>query len=168
MCSYASASASRTLLTPSSLAAASATPRQPLPATSTCTSPSNALAAVNALLVASLSSLLSCSATRRVVISDHSHLVLELLDQLADRLHLDAGLAAGRLGGLQDFESRRDVDAIGVGRLLIDRLLLRLHDVGQAGVARLVEPQVGGHDRRRLQLHRLQPAVDLAGDEKSV
>ena len=41
---------------------------QPLPATSTCTSPPSALAAVSALLVASLSDLLSCSASRSVVI----------------------------------------------------------------------------------------------------
>ncbi len=55
--------------TPSSLAAASATGRQSLPATSTCTGCPSALAAVSALWVASLSVLLSCSARRSVVMS---------------------------------------------------------------------------------------------------
>ena len=55
-----------------------------------------------------------------------------------------------------------EIDAV-VGRALVgDRLLLRLHDVGQAGVARLVQPQIGGDDRRPLQLHGLQAAVDFA------
>ena len=47
-------------------------------------------------------------------------------------------------------------------RLLVDRLLLRLHDVGQGGVARLVEAQVRGDDRRQLQFHGLHAAVDFA------
>ena len=77
---------------------------------------------------------------------------------------LIAGLALGRLGDLQRFQPRRDVDAVIAGRLGRQRLRLGLHDVGQRGVARLVEAQVGGDHRRQLQLHRLQPAVDLAGD----
>ena len=48
--------------------AASATARPPLPATSTCTGCPSPLAAVSALLVASLSAALSCSATKSVVI----------------------------------------------------------------------------------------------------
>jgi hypothetical protein len=99
-----------------------------------------------------------------VVIRD-PHLVLELVDELTDRLHLDAGFAARRLGGLEHLEPRRDVDAVGLGRLLVDRLLLRLHDVGQARIARLVEAQIGGDDRRRLELDGLQAAVDLARDQ---
>ena len=67
---------------------------------------------------------------------------------------LDAGLAGRRLGGLHHFEPRLDVDAVSVRRLLVDRLLLRLHDVRQRRVARLVEAQVGGDDRRPLQLRR--------------
>ena len=39
---------------------------------------------------------------------------------------------------------------------------------GSAGVARLVEAQVGGDDRRHLELHGLQAAVDLAGDQDAV
>ena len=81
---------------------------------------------------------------------ENSRLVLELLDQLADRLHLHAGLAAGRLGGLYDFKPRRDIDAVVGRRLVGDRLLLRLHDVRQRGIARLVEAQIGGDDRRHL------------------
>ena len=50
------------------------------------------------------------------------------------------------------------------GRLLVERLLLRLHDVRQRGIARLVQAQVGGDDRRQLDLDRLQAAIDFAGD----
>ena len=71
-------------------------------------------------------------------------------------------LASAGLGGLQHFQPRRDVDAIVGRRLLADRLLLRLHDIGQRGVARLVEAQVRRDDRRQLQRHGLQAAVDLA------
>ena len=93
----------------------------------------------------------SCCRARRAeasVITDHPRFVLELVDQLGDRRDLDAGLAARRLGGLQHLEPRRDVDAVIVRRLLLDRLLLRLHDVGQRRIARLVEAQIGGDDRR--------------------
>ena len=57
---------------------------------------------------------------------------------------------------------RREIDAV-VGRALVgDRLLLRLHDVGQRGIARLVQSQVRSYDGRPLQFHRLQAAVDFA------
>ena len=59
-------------------------------------------------------------------------------------------------------EPRRDVDPVVGRRLLVDRLLLRLHDVGQRGVARLVQAQVGGDDRRQLQATGLHAAVDFA------
>ena len=92
--------------------------------------------------------------------------LLELGDQLGRVGDLDAGLAARRLDGLEHLEARRDVDAV-VGRLLhLERLLLRLHDVGQRGIARLVEAQVGGDDGRQLDLQRLEAAVDLARDER--
>lgn len=39
-----------------------------------------------------------------------------------------------------------------------------LHDVGQRGVARLVQPQVGADHCRQLHCQRLQPAVNLTGD----
>ena len=69
-----------------------------------------------------------------------------------------------RLAGsddLQHLQPRRDVDAEFVGLLDVERLLLRLHDVGQRGIARLVEAQVGGDDRRQLEAHRLEAAVHL-------
>lgn len=47
-------------------------------------------------------------------------------------------------------------------RLLLQRLLLRLHDVGQAGVPRLVQPQIGRDDHGQLGPQRLNTAVDLA------
>ena len=49
------------------------------------------------------------------------------------------------------------------GAPLVDRLLLRLHDVGQRSVARLVEAEVGGDDRRQFQPDGLVAAIDLAG-----
>ena len=69
-----------------------------------------------------------------------------------------------RLGGSTTLSvTRRGVTstpkAAGVGRL--HRLLLRLHDVRQRRVARLVQAQVRGHDRRQLHLQRLQAAVDF-------
>src|SRR3546814_14718281 len=59
--------------------------------------------------------------------------------------------------------ARRRVDTEVGWRRLVDRLLLRLHDVRQRSVARLVQAQVGGDDRRRLDGDGLQPAVDLPG-----
>ncbi|EGE60966.1 hypothetical protein RHECNPAF_13300158 [Rhizobium etli CNPAF512] len=88
---------------------------------------------------------------------------LELLDELGNRLDLDASLAAGRLLGLQHLEARLGGDAEVSRALLVERLLLCLHDVRQRGVARLVEAQVGGDDCRELDVDRLQAAVDFAG-----
>ena len=62
--------------------------------------------------------------------------------------------------------ARRDVDAIVGGRFLVDRLFLRLHDIGQRDIARFVQAQIGGHDRRHLDRDRLQAAVDLTRDRK--
>ena len=73
-------------------------------------------------------------------------------------------LRPGGLRRLDDFQTRRDVDAE-IGRLLdVERLLLGLHDVRKRRVARLVETQVRRHDRRHVELDRLETAVDLAGD----
>src|SRR5258708_28804049 len=103
-----------------------------------------------------------CSAVRT---SDHPHFVLELVDQLAHRLDFHARLAPCRLAGLEHVEPRRDVDSVSVRRLLVDRLLLGFHDVGEARITRLVEAQIGGHDRRALKLYCLQAALDLAPDQ---
>ena len=72
-----------------------------------------------------------------------------------------------RLGGSDDLErreARRHVDAERGGRGRLQRLLLRLHDVRQRRVARLVQAQVGRDDGRQLHLQRLETAVDLALD----
>ena len=89
---------------------------------------------------------------------------LSLATSVVDVGHHLARGALRRLGGLHDLEARAHVDAVILGRLLLERLLLRLHDVRQRGVARLVEAQVGGDDGRHLDLDGLQAAVDLARD----
>src|SRR5262245_9858526 len=161
-CSYGAASASNTFVTPSSLAAASATDLQSLPATSTCTSPPIALAAVSALLVASLRVLLSCSATRSVVISEHPRFVFKLADQFRGRSDFDPGFAPRRLSCFQYLQTWLDIHAISIRSFLIDRFFLCLHDVRQRRITRFVEPQICCDDRRHFQLDRLQPAVDFA------
>src|SRR5260370_42292743 len=139
---------------------------------STCTSAPSAFAAVSALWVASLRTLLSCSAMRSVVMSgrssNHTHLVLELVDELAHRFHLDSGFASRRLRGLEHFEAWRKIDAKDIGRFLVDRLLFRFHDFEQARIARLIEAQIGCHDCRRFEPHRLHPPVDLAVNQNAV
>ncbi|CVI25305.1 conserved hypothetical protein [Agrobacterium tumefaciens str. B6] len=89
---------------------------------------------------------------------------LELFDELGDGCDLDACLAAGWLLGLQNLELRRGGDAEIRQSLLVERLLLRLHDIRQRGVARLVEAQVRGDDGGELYLDRLQAAIHFAGD----
>src|SRR5215475_2784547 len=112
-----------------------------LPATSTCTSGPICRAAVTAFATLLRTVLPSCAATTRTAMSDHSRFVAQLVDQFGDGLHLDAGLALGRLLDLQHLEPGRHVDAELVGRQHLDRLLLGLHDVGQRGIARLVQAQ---------------------------
>src|SRR5262249_33390561 len=148
-----------TFFTPSSLAAASAAPLQSLPAISTSTSAPMAFAAVSALFVASLSVLLSCSATRSVAMSEDPRFVFELADQFGRRRDLDAGFASRRLGRLQNLQSWFHVDAVGIRGLLVDRFFLRLHDIRQRRIARLVEPQIGRDDCRHFQFDRLQAAI---------
>src|SRR3546814_14606440 len=75
---------------------------------------------------------------------------------------LDAGTAPGRLDDIGDGEPRCDIDAVIGGGLGRHRLRLGLHDVGQRGVARLVEAQIGGDDRRQLEIIGLEPALDFA------
>ena len=97
--------------------------------------------------------------------SDHPRFVLQLGDQLRDRADLDAGLArlaAPRPSARRAAASTSTPSSSGV--VVVDRLLLRLHDVGQRRIARLVEAQIGGDDRRQLDRHRLEPAIDLARD----
>src|SRR3954470_19805634 len=149
MWSKRASSASKAFSTPSSLAAASATPRAFEPATRTWTDPPNALAAVSALAVTSFKDPWSCSAIKSVVMvnpanpmrasSKDARLDLQLLDQFGHRADFHASLAPAGLGGLEHLEPGRNMDAQRLGRGLGQRLLFGLHDVGQAGVARLVE-----------------------------
>src|SRR6185437_7292243 len=98
------------------------------------TGPPICVAALTTFAVESFRFALSCSAITSAAISDHSRFVLELVEQLGDGFHLDAGLALFGLGDFQDLETRRDIDAVICRRLLVDRLLLRLHDVRQRRV----------------------------------
>src|SRR5260221_11395271 len=116
----------------------------PLPATSTCTSGPICRAAVTAFATLLRTVLPSCAATTRTAISDHSRFVAQLVDQLGHSLDLDATLALGRFLDLERLEPRRDIDTQRIRRQHLDRLLLGLPDVGQRGVARLIEAQVVG------------------------
>src|SRR5216683_87592 len=169
------ASACNALATPATFEAACAAPPLLWPATRTWISPPIFWAAAIVFSVALLSAALSCSAMTRMVMSDlvplgplssrdHLRFVAQLRHQLLRVGDLSATLALRRLDDFQRSEPRRHVDAERVGLDHVERLLLRLHDVGQGRVARLVQPQVGGDHRRQRHRQRLQPAVDLALD----
>src|SRR3546814_341206 len=162
-CSYSAESTFTTFDTPATLAAASAAGPQSLPATRTTTWSLISAAAATACSVEGRRAPFSCSAKTSALMSDHLRFVLQLRHQLGHVGHLHAALALGRLHHLQGGEARRRVDTEVGWRRLVDRLLLRLHDVRQRSVARLVQAQVGGDDRRRLDGDGLQPAVDLPG-----
>src|SRR5690606_30951277 len=51
-----------------------------------------------------------------------------------------------------------------VWRQGFQRLLLGLHDVRQRRIARLVQAQVSGNDRWKVQRYGLQTAIDFTGD----
>src|SRR5690606_4080450 len=127
-----SSSTTKTLRTPASFAAASATVFAPLPATRTSISPPIFCAADSALAVWSDNAALSCSAIRRIAILlflsfsqslKDARFVLQLVDQFGNRTDLDASLAAAGLFGLQDLEAGLDLDAEIAGSLFIERLL---------------------------------------------
>jgi hypothetical protein len=95
---------------------------------------------------------------------DHLGFVLEFVDQFGDVGDLDAGGALGRLADFEGGQAWRDVDAE-VGRLDgVERLLLGFHDVGQGGVARFVEAEVGTDHGRQGDFQRFQATVNFAGD----
>eukprot|EP00965_Chrysotila_dentata_P028985 963482-Pleurochrysis_carterae.AAC.4 len=89
-------------------------------------------------------------------------LVLELVDKGFDRVDLDARAALGRLVHMEGGQVAAKRHAQVGERQLVQLLLLGLHDVGQRGVARLVEAQVGGDHGGQRHAQRLEPAVDLA------
>jgi hypothetical protein len=104
-------------------------------------------------------------------LAEHLGFVLQLGDEL---LHVGHACSpAWTLRRLLDLERgsgaarrrRRDRPASPSS----SRFLLRLHDVGQRRVARLVEPQVGRHHggQRRCS-SRLEPAIDLARDGRAL
>src|SRR5690606_28143544 len=95
---------------------------------------------------------------------DYLRLVLQFLDQFSHGLDLDTGTARGRRLDLQCLHGGSGGDAQCVRGQGFQRLLLGLHDVRQRGVARLVQAQVGGDDRRQVQRDGLQAAVDFTGD----
>src|SRR5215831_1643215 len=140
-CAKTSPSACSTLATPAICAAALAAPWAPLPATRTWTWPPSCAAAVMVLSVAGRMPALSCSATTSALISamsDHLRFGLELRDERRDVGHLDPGAALGRLADLEDLQVRLGVDAEVAWLDDVELLLLRLHDVRERHVARLV------------------------------
>src|SRR4051812_22708416 len=116
-----------TLATPAICAAALAASPALVPATSTCTSPPQAMAAVTVFRVEGRIDLLSCSAITRAAISDHLRFGLELLNQGGDIGHLDAGAALGGLADLQGLQARLDIHAQVLGLEGVQLLLLGLH-----------------------------------------
>src|SRR6218665_1824809 len=151
-CARPGASACMTLATPAICAAAAAAAPALWPATSTCTSPAaQARAAVTGLSVAPLIDALSCSA----ITSTDIQITFASFLSFSTRAATSATLTpAPRLAGSLTFRV--------IGRDGIERLLLGLHDVGQGNVARLVQAQVGGDDRRQRQRQGFQAAVDFA------
>ena len=63
-----------------------------------------------------------------------------------------------------DLQARLKLDPELGGIEFLKRLFLRFHDVGERGIARLIQAKVRRHDSRHLQIDRLQATVDLAGD----
>src|SRR5690606_35790870 len=92
---------------------------------------------------------------------DYLRLVLQFLDQFSHGLDLDAGAAGSRRFHFQGLDGGSGGNAQGVRGNGFQRLLLGLHDVRQRRVARLVQAQVGGDDRRQVERDGLQAAVDL-------
>src|SRR5690606_22986531 len=92
---------------------------------------------------------------------DYLRLVLQFLDQFSHGLDLDAGAACSRRFDFQRLHRGGGGNTQGIWSEGFERLLLGLHDVRQRGVARLVQTQVGGNDRRQFQRDGLRAAVDL-------
>src|SRR5512138_1985088 len=117
--------------------------------------------------LAFLSDPFTCSATMRTFMArskalEDLRLLVKLLPELLDVRDLQAALACGRRLELLHDHLGREVDPERRRRELGDRLLLRLHDAGERGEARLVEPQVRRHDGGEPDLQRLDAAVHLA------
>src|SRR6218665_1901001 len=151
LCAKLGLSATITLATPAICAAALPASAALAPATSTCTSPPQAMAAGTVFRVAGLMLAWSCSAITSAAMSDHLRFVLEFFNESGHIGHLDALSSLERLADLQGLQARLDVHAQVLGLEDVELLLLGLHDVGQGNVARLVQAQVGRDDRGQRQ-----------------
>src|SRR5256885_12156699 len=129
-----------TLATPAIWLACCAAAPALWPATSTCTSPPQAAAAVTVLSVAPLMVALSCSAITSTVMSDHLRFVLEFLDQGGHVGHLHAGAALGGFADLQGLQARGHVHAEVFGLDGVQRLFLGLHDRSEEHTSELQSP----------------------------
>src|SRR5256885_14445946 len=152
-----------TLATPAIWLACCAAAPALWPATSTCTSPPQAAAAVTVLSVAPLMVALSCSAITSTVMSDHLRFVLEFLDQGGHVGHLHAGAALGGFADLQGLQARGHVHAEVFGLDGVQRPFLRPSDLWQRDLARLAQAQVGGDDGGEGQAEGFPAPLPLAG-----
>src|SRR5271166_5462432 len=162
---YSAESATRALVTPAADAAALAASATPEPATSTSISAPILAAAPSVVSVAFFTAPVDGSATTRMLMDmlslDEMGFVTKLCHQFLNRGDSDAALALWRFNDLQRRQARRNIYAQRVRRHRLDRFLLRLHDVGERRIARLIQAQIRGHHRRQLQFYRFQAAVDL-------
>src|SRR5690554_2703244 len=94
---------------------------------------------------------------------DHLRFVLQFVHQLSYVSHLDTSLACSRGFDLQGGQARGDFNTQIGGAHGVQRLLLGLHDVRQRSIARLVQTQVSGNNRRQVQSNSHQTAVYFAG-----
>src|SRR5690606_27241748 len=94
---------------------------------------------------------------------DHLRFVLQFIHQLSYVSHLDTSLACSRGFDFQGGQASGNVNAQVSRRHGVQRLLLGFHDVRQRSVARLIQTQVCGNNRRQVQSNCHQTAVYFAG-----
>mmetsp|Transcript_62667 Transcript_62667/g.162633 ORF Transcript_62667/g.162633 Transcript_62667/m.162633 type:complete len:299 (+) Transcript_62667:57-953(+) len=88
-------------------------------------------------------------------------LVLKLVYQVIDGVHLDATSACWGLFHLEDLQTRCKIDAKGLGIQNLHGLLLGLHEVREGCITRLVQAEVGRDDTGQRALDLLDAAVHL-------
>ena len=94
----------------------------------------------------------------------HTGLVFEFGEELVHRLYFLAALTLGRLRYIQDLQIRVQGHAQVLGREFRERLLFGFHDVGEGGIARLIETEIGRDHGWQGRLDCLQTPIDLPGD----
>jgi len=157
-------SATSTLPTPAIAAACAATAAPSTASTSTSMeAPGIREAQLTHFEVLGLSLAPSCSETISILLITPT-LLLERVHELGDVLHHDALRPLRWRFDPHRAERRRFGYAEVARRHGVERLLLRLHDVGQLDVARLIEAQVHAHHRGQVDLEQLQAGIHLAGD----